>query len=111
MGVPAAYWLALQGYDPPAEAKDLTQPMLIVQGGRDYQVTIEDFRRWQEALVARPDVTFKVYPLLNHAFVAGEGRSKPEEYMQPGHMAAEVINDIARWVTQQHFQASKAMNI
>lgn len=100
--VPAAYWLDLHGYDPAAEAKDVKHPLLILQGGRDYQVTLEDFQRWQEALAARPDVTFKLYPMLNHPFVAGSGRGRPEEYLQPGHMAREVIDDIARWIAHQH---------
>src|SRR5204862_4732329 len=32
MGVPAAYWLDLKGYDPSANAKKLGLPMLILQG-------------------------------------------------------------------------------
>ncbi len=41
-GMPAAYWLDLRGYDPVATAARLTTPMLILQGGRDYQVTVAD---------------------------------------------------------------------
>jgi hypothetical protein len=38
------------------------------------------------------------YPKLNHLFVAGEGRSTPEEYDKPGHVSPEVIADIADWI-------------
>jgi uncharacterized protein len=50
-GVPAAYWLDLRGYDPPAAAAALGKPVLVIQGGRDYQVTeADDLSRWQAAL-------------------------------------------------------------
>ena len=44
LGIPAAYWLDLRGYDPPAAAADLAKPVLVLQGGRDYQVTAADYR-------------------------------------------------------------------
>ena len=43
LGVPASYWLDLRGYDPATEVKDVGKPMLILQGERDYQVTMVDF--------------------------------------------------------------------
>lgn len=97
-GAPASYWLDLRGYDAPGEAKGLRRPMLIIQGGRDYQVTMEDFERWKAALSSRDDVVFKIYPALNHLFSPGEGKSTPQEYESPGHVAEEVIGDIADWI-------------
>lgn len=97
-GVPVSYWLDLQGYDPATEARSLKTPMLILQGERDYQVTMADFARWKEALKDRPNVTLRSYPALNHLFQAGEGKSTPTEYMKPGHIAPEVINDLATWL-------------
>ena len=73
--------------------------MLILQGERDYQVSLKDFDLWKAALGRRKDVTLKTYPTLNHLFVAGEGKSKPAEYSQPGHVAPEVIDDIVKFVT------------
>ncbi len=98
LGVPASYWLDLKGYDPAAEARKLKLPMLILQGERDYQVTKADFARWKEALGDRKDVRLRSYPRLNHLFVEGEGKSAPAEYMKPGHVAAEVIEEIANWI-------------
>lgn len=97
-GAPASYWLDLRGYDPPSSAKSLKAPMLILQGERDYQVTPEEFARWKAALGSRPDVTFHSYPALNHLFIAGIGRSVPAEYQTAGHVAEEVVRDIASWV-------------
>ena len=71
-GVPAAYWLDLRGYDPAAAAAALGKPLLIIQGGRDYQATVaDDLSRWQAALDGRPDVTIRVYPADNHLFFPG----------------------------------------
>jgi len=98
LGIPASYWLDLRGYDPVAVAKTLDRPILILQGGRDYQVTLEDFSRWKEALGTSKRVTFKFYPDLNHLFMKGEGKSVPAEYLRKGHVAEEVIQDISDWI-------------
>jgi uncharacterized protein len=96
--LPRSYEYDLNGYDPAAEAKELDTPMLILQGGRDYQVTMKDFALWQEALGGRRNTAFRSYPKLNHLFVAGEGKSVPAEYQQAGHVAPEAIADIAQWI-------------
>lgn len=100
-GVAPAYWLDLQPYRPAAVAAELHMPMLLLQGERDYQVTMEDFEGWKRVLAARPHATFKSYPLLNHLFMPGEGRSTPAEYEHPGHVSPVVINDIAEWIKRQ----------
>ena len=97
-GAPVSYWLDLRGYDPPAAAAQVEQPMLVLQGERDYQVTMEEFNRWRSALADRSDVTFRSYPSLNHLFVAGTGMSLPAEYNTPGHVSEDVVNDIATWI-------------
>ena len=59
---------------------------------------MKDFAGWKQALLGRSGRRFKSYPKLNHFFVAGEGRSAPAEYEKPGHVAAEVVEDIASFV-------------
>jgi dienelactone hydrolase len=98
LGVPAAYWLDLRGYDPAREATKLTRPTLILQGERDYQVTMQDFQRWQEALTSYDTVCFKRFPALNHLFMSGKGKSTPAEYDEPGHVHESVISTIAEWI-------------
>jgi pimeloyl-ACP methyl ester carboxylesterase len=95
---PASYWLDLRGYDPPQVAQSLNMRMLILQGERDYQVTLKDYERWKSALGLNKNVTFKTYPKLNHLFIAGEGKSGPAEYQRTGHVQDEVIDDIASWL-------------
>jgi dienelactone hydrolase len=98
LGAPASYWLDLQGYNPAEAAKALTQPLLVLQGERDYQVTMDNFEIWKKALAGHPNVTVKSYPKLNHLFIAGEGKSLPAEYQKPGHVAEEVVAEIAGWI-------------
>jgi len=101
-GVPAAYWLDLRGYDPAAAAAALGKPLLIVQGGRDYQATVaDDLSRWQAALDGRPDVTIRVYPADNHLFFPGEGPSSPTEYEPARHVDPAVVADVAAWLSAQ----------
>jgi dienelactone hydrolase len=98
LNIPAVYWLDLRGYVPAEAAKSLTQPMLILQGGRDYQVTIADFDIWKTALSPRSNVQFKFYADLNHLFISGQGQITQAEYQVAGHVDEQVINDIAAWI-------------
>ena len=101
LGAPASYWLDLKGYNPPEAAKALGRPLLVLQGERDYQVTLDNFEAWKKALGDRQDVTFKSYPGLNHLFIEGEGKSGPAEYQKPGHVAEAVVADVAGWIKGQ----------
>jgi fermentation-respiration switch protein FrsA (DUF1100 family) len=97
IGAPPNYWLDLRDYDPVKLAASQSTPLLILQGGRDYQVTAADLARWQQ-IAGRKGVTIKQYPPLNHLFIAGTGPSTPAEYQRPGHVDEAVIADIAGWI-------------
>lgn len=100
LGVPASYWLDLRDYHPAQAAAKLHIPILILQGGGDYQVTEKDFEGWRQALRSRPNVEFELYPDLNHLFMEGKGKATPAEYEQPGHVAEKVVTDIVTWVKE-----------
>jgi dienelactone hydrolase len=101
-GVPAPYWLDLRTYRPAETAALLHQPMLILQGGRDYQVTVDDdLATWQQALTDRPGVTIRTYPSDNHFFFSGTGPSTPAESEPAQHMDAEIVSDVADWIHRQ----------
>jgi dipeptidyl aminopeptidase/acylaminoacyl peptidase len=95
---PEAYWKDLDAYRPAATAATLTIPMLILQGERDYQVTLADLQGWRDALAGHARVTIKSYPTLNHLFLPGEGKSTPAEYGRAGHIPDFVLDDIADWI-------------
>lgn len=94
----AYYWKSLLDYKPLQEVKKVKLPILILQGERDYQVTMKDFQLWKEALKNNNKATLISYPKLNHLFIAGEGISGPKEYMNKGHVDENVINDIAAFI-------------
>ncbi|WP_370964160.1 hypothetical protein [Amycolatopsis sp. cg9] len=98
-GWPASYWLDLRGYDPVATAAGLDRPILILQGGRDYQVTAAgDLADWQAGLAHRPDVTIRVHDADDHMFFRGAGPSTPAGYEPPQHVDPAVVADIAGWL-------------
>jgi hypothetical protein len=99
LGAPAAYFYALADRDDIAEALRVDAPLLLLQGERDYQVTMEDFELWRSALKERPATSFRSFPSLNHLFVTGSGRSTPAEYARPGFVAEDVIVTIHDWIT------------
>ena len=106
LGVPVSYWLDLRASSPTETAKSLKQPMLILQGGRDYQVTEVDLGNWKAALSSRANVTFKLYPDLNHLFITGTGKATPSEYEQPGTVEQSVVRDISDWINAQQDSAT-----
>jgi hypothetical protein len=99
-----AYWLDLRGYDPAAVAAQLSIPMLILQGERDFQVTMADYDGWKKGLSRHANVTFKSYPDLNHLFTSGSGTPSAREYRLAGHVSGDVIGDVTAWIAA----ASKA---
>ena len=99
-GVPASYWLDLRSYRPVEVAAALGRPMLLLQGGRDYQATItDDLAGWKSGLAHNPNVTITIYDPDNHLFFPGTGPSAPAEYERAQHMDPAVVADIASWLT------------
>lgn len=100
--VPASYWLDIRDYNPVSTAAGLGKPMLIMQGGRDYHVTLkDDFAGWKLGLDGMVGVEFKVYDDMNHVFQKGEGMSSPDEYnVAGGHVDGDVVVYISGWITR-----------
>lgn len=100
LGVYRSYWEYLNNYNPVKTAEDLSIPMMIVQGLRDYQVTYDyDFLVWNETFIDNTNVFLKTYDDLNHLFIAGTGTPTNTEYLTSGHVEEEVIDDIVAFIT------------
>ena len=85
--------------NPVVRAGELSTPLFVIQGGRDYQSTPEDLDLWVQALGEREAFSSKLYPALNHLFAPGSGKATPEEYVSTTqHVAEEVIRDLAEWI-------------
>ena len=98
LGAPAKYWAEIEKVVAVDVAEKLKQRVLILHGGRDYQVTRADFDIWKQRVGGRANFTLKQYDSLNHLMMAGTGPSLPAEYQQPGHVDARVIEDAAAWI-------------
>ena len=81
------------------------KPMLIMQGERDFQVKASvDFAMYKELLGDRENVTFRLYPGLNHAFVPARFDSiaqAKKEFTPQRHVGPEVLDDLAAWIRAQ----------
>ncbi len=101
LGAPGSYWKDLNDYDQLKMAREIDAPMLLLQGERDYQVTLKDFQAWRSTLESEEDIKFITYPSLNHLFTPGEGKSSPSEYYLASNVSEKVIKDIALWIEQK----------
>ena len=96
LGTPAPYWIDLRDYDAAAAAAALGKPILLLQGGRDYQATVDDdLARWKAALESKPGTTIRIFPPDDHFFFPGSGPSGPQGSMAAGqHVDPAVIDEI-----------------
>lgn len=98
-GQPSGYWYSLTQAAGENFLPQITQPMLIMQGGKDIQVYPDkDYPLWQEKLADRDNVQFQLYPELNHLFMKSI-TGKAEDYNTAAHVDQQVIDDIVTWIT------------
>jgi hypothetical protein len=101
LGVPQTFWKSIEAVNARGDAVALNKPLLMLHGGRDFQVPETDWALWKKALADRRDVQWKAYPPLNPNPSAGSGPRSLKEYAQPGHVDGQLIDDVARWVEAQ----------
>ena len=81
------------------------KPLLILQGEKDFQVKADvDFALYKKLLAGRDNVTFRLFPGLNHAFVTARFDSiadAKKEFTPERHIGPEVLDEIAEWVKAQ----------
>ena len=100
LNLSAYYWKSALDYNPIKEVQKVKIPILILQGERDYQVTMVDFNLWKKALKNNKKASFISYPKLNHLFIAGEGKPNPTEYSVKANVDTKVIDDISQFITK-----------
>jgi uncharacterized protein len=98
LGAPNRYWAELHNTDVLTPARNYAGPILILGGGRDYQVTRTCFDAWMTGLQGKPNVTEKWYPKLNHLYFVGSDPPSPSDYMTAGRFSKRVLDDIAAWI-------------
>lgn len=106
--VPAKYWVDLEKRDTVAGVLRLHKPVLLLQGGRDYQVTSADWSIWQERVAGRSAISLREYPTLNHLGISGDVPSNPDEYLRPGQVDQELIREVAEWILANQVVADRS---
>lgn len=91
----------IKSYDQVKAAQSLHIPILVLQGERDYQVRMTDYRLWEQALAGKQNAEFHSYAGLNHLFHESHSPvelSTPQDYLESGEIPATVIQDIAHFI-------------
>lgn len=97
---PVAFFQNVAHYDPAKLLLEEHRQVLVLQGGRDYQVDTSNLRRWEWVASQNTAVRTRYFEDLNHLFIAGEGKPDPAEYFKPGNISKEVIREIAKVVKE-----------
>ena len=103
-GVTLYYFKEMNNFDTKNYLRTISKPMLIMQGEKDFQATVDkDFSCYRELLEGKENVSFKLYENLNHAFVPsiyGNIMKAKQEYNLEQHIGENVIADIANWIKE-----------
>ncbi|HBN83948.1 MAG TPA: hypothetical protein DDZ89_08900, partial [Clostridiales bacterium] len=67
-GVYPNYWLYANKYNVLETVKKIDLPVLFLQGTRDYQVSIDNFKLWKQTMEGKDNAQFIQYDNLNHLF-------------------------------------------
>lgn len=98
IGYYKAYWVDLVGYEAVELAKEIDKPVLVLQGGRDYQVTEVDYNLWKS--IEKDNWSYIMYPELTHVFNQGSEPPSPSDYVASSKIDESLAKDIANWITK-----------
>ncbi|MCL2603206.1 MAG: alpha/beta fold hydrolase [Defluviitaleaceae bacterium] len=81
-------------------------PMLIMQGENDKQILADvDYLLYKELLGGRENVTFRLYPGLNHIFMPCEADTLHDAFTAmlgvPAQVHPQVLQDMVDWITSR----------
>lgn len=96
---PGKFWKGISNYNPVSKlSNNQVTPFYILQGEKDYQITMTDFNLWEDGVGNQPNVSLKSYPNLTHLFTPSSAKKPgPNDYFVPQNVSYEVIQDIAEW--------------
>jgi uncharacterized protein len=92
------YWLTDRNYKVLEEAKKINSPILLLQGARDYNVTIKDYDMWLKAMATKSNFKSYLFDDLDHSFFKGQGMAKPEDVMNVNHVSEKVTNKMIEFI-------------
>jgi len=99
---PSPWMRFFRDYDPLPTARRVRQPVLILQGALDRQVSAGQADTLAAAFRAggNRDVTVRVFPRLNHLFLVSPTDGSPSEYpsLTNAEVGADVLDTLATWL-------------
>ena len=98
LSTPASYYYDIQDRPPLKFISQLSIPMFIARGTKDYQSPEIDFQMLRDSLAARSNVVFKTYPDCFHPFIRTEASPGPWNYEMIGHVVPDLIADLVEWI-------------
>jgi fermentation-respiration switch protein FrsA (DUF1100 family) len=102
-GVAGATWLReFLSYDPLPAIRRMRQPILILQGERDRQVSAENAQLLADAAqqAGNPDVTVRVLPSLNHLFLPSKtGAVSEYSSLETVALGDDLLGVLRDWLT------------
>ncbi|HWO02042.1 MAG TPA: alpha/beta fold hydrolase [Blastocatellia bacterium] len=91
-------------YDPLPAIARVRQPILVLQGELDRQVTADQAQMLEQAARAagNKDVTVRVYPGLNHLFLPAK-TGAPSEYtsLSTTSVSADLLKQLSDWIVER----------
>lgn len=97
IGAPALYYYDLHDRMLVGKTRALNIPVFILQGGKDYQVPMREFDRWQSLLQGNENVRFHLCETCHHLFITTDETPQPSNYRVEGHVDETVIRHLADW--------------
>jgi hypothetical protein len=90
-------------YDPSAQARRVTTPVLILQGTSDRQVPASEAEKLASAFrsAGNTSVSVRMFPATNHLFVADPSGGFDYATLASLHVRPEVLGAIGDWLTTQ----------
>jgi fermentation-respiration switch protein FrsA (DUF1100 family) len=89
-------------YDPLTTIRKVRQPILILQGALDRQITVEQAGMLEQAARAagNKDVTTRIFPNLNHLFLlAKTGAFSEYSTLETSVIGDDVLKVLGDWLT------------
>lgn len=100
-GISAYYQMDLASVNAAQTAIEVQKPLLITQGGKDWQVTPADgIDAWKAALGGMAGAAYLEYPNMNHILCEMEGdpAGTTADYAAGSTVSQALIGDIAAWI-------------
>lgn len=77
-----------------------TIPLLVLQGEKDFETTMDDFGQWKTLWKGRSHVDYRSFSGLNHYFMKSSGKQDRSDYDSEGTIDADVSSQIIQWIQQ-----------